>query len=151
MPDCDQINKVTTYLFSADFFADGFDPEGREEHLACAEKLLEDNKWTDVYSAWNEYLHNNCETPESVINYCNLFSYYGGLDQFVPNPYSFVGYILSKVDLKEYWDKGGDYLDDFCTSILEKAGEISLLSNPTYQLWDDPKVLNAIKDNSLSV
>lgn len=150
MPEFNHIKKETEYLFSADFFSDGFDPEGCEEHLTRAEELLEDNKWADVYSAWNAYLLNNCETPEAVINYCNLFSYYGGLDQFVPNPYSFVGYILYKVDLKEYWDKGGDFLDDFCTSVLEKAGEISLVSNPMYQLWDDPKVSDAIHHYSLN-
>lgn len=135
----------TEYLFSEDFFSDTFDPEGHEDHLQRAEELMMRYKWNDVFEVWNDYLHNKCITPEAVINYCNLFSYYGGQDQFIPDPYSFVGYILYRVDLNEYWDKGGDFLDDFCTSILEKAGEISIMSNPNYQLWDDKKLSNAIQ------
>ena len=145
MKECLDISNTTTYLFNCDFFADDFDPEGHEEHLECAEKLIDTYPWNDIFNSWNEYLHNNCKTPESVINYCNLFLYYGGQDQFIPNPYEFLGYIYYMVDIDKYWDQAGEFLDGLSISILEKSGEISTVKNPYYQSWTDPKMIAAIE------
>ena len=136
---------TTKYLFDCDFFSDSFDPEDHEDHLECAEKLLSTYPWNDIFYAWNRYLRNNCQTPESVINYCNLFSYYGGQDQFIQDPYDFLGYIFYMVDIDKYWDDAGEFLDGLSISILEKAGKISTVKDPYYQSWHDPEILKAVE------
>lgn len=138
------IEETTSYLFNCDFFDEEFDPEGHEDHLACAEELIHEKPWAEIYAAWSNYLYNNCKTPEAVINYCNLFSYYGGQDNYIPDPYTFIGYIYYIVDIEKNWDEAGEFLDGFCISILERSGEISLSKNPYYQSWKDPKVLSVI-------
>ena len=138
------IAEETNYLFNVDFFDDNFDPDGNEEHLVRAEKMLDSYPWSDIFYAWNEYLHTKCKTPEEVYNYCNLFMYYGGTDQFIPNPYEFLGYIYYMIDLNTYWDMAGELLDEMSISILEKSGEISTWNDPYYQSWKDPKILEEI-------
>lgn len=135
----------TNYLFDCDFFSDDFDAEGNEEHLQRAEQLLNTYPWKDVFACWNSYLRHNCNSPEEVINFCNLFSYYGGQDNFIPDPYEFLGYIYYMVDINEYWDEAGDFLDGLSISILEKSGEISTTKNPYYQSWKDPCILEIVK------
>lgn len=147
MTNIESINIMTEYLFRCDFFSDEFDPEGKEEHLDKAYDLLEAYPWKDILTSWNAFLHTNCKTPEAVINFCNLFYYYGGTDQFIPEPYSFLGYIFSIVDWDQFWDTAGDFLDSFCISILEKAGEISLMKDPYYQPWKDPKLQQAVEEH----
>ena len=147
MTDYNTIKNETEYLFRCDFFSDDFDPEDKEEHLDRANDLLEAYPWKDIFDSWNAFLHTNCKTPEEVINFCNLFFYYGGTDQFIPEPYTFLGYVFSIVDWDECWDTAGDFLDGFCISILEKSGEISLMKDPYYQPWKDSKLIQAAEKN----
>ena len=145
MKDRQIIKTTTDYLFGCDFKSDRFDPEGEEKHLDKANELISTFLWSDIFEEWNDYLHNNCSTPESVINFCNLFYYYGGQDQFIPNPYEFLGYLYYVIDVDTYWNQAGNLLDSISISILEKSGEISLSSDPDYQPWNDPKLLKVIE------
>ena len=139
------ITKETNYLFDVDYFDDNFDPDGNEEHLARAEKMIDSYPWSDIFDSWNEYLHANCKTPEDIYNYCNLFIYYGGTDQFIPRPYEFLGYIYYMIDIDTYWDMAGELLDELSVSILERSGEISSWNDPYYQSWKDPKILKEVE------
>ena len=145
MTDKTNLKEMTEYLFNCNFFSDDFDPEGNETHLQCAEELLSSWSFNDVFKEWNKFLREKCHTPESVINFCNLFSYYGGQDYYISNAYDFVGYIYYMVDIEKYWDECGDFLDGLCISILAKSGDISLSKNPCYQSWTDPKVLARVE------
>ena len=145
MSDKINIEETSTYLFNCNFYDDAFDPEGHEDHLECAEKLINSNPWENIFEVWSNYLYNNCKTPEEVINFCNLFSYYGGQDYYIPKPYDFIGYIYYIVDIDKYWDEAGDFLDGLCISILERSGELSTTKDPYYQSWKDPKVLKVIE------
>lgn len=144
----ENIYNITQYLFGCDFFSDSFDPEGKEEHLEKAEQLLDSYSWNEIFPVWNDFLHSNCHSAEDVINFVNLFMYYGAAEQSLPDPYDFVGYILYKVDLDKYWDDAGDTIDSLCNSVLQKAGKIDLESNPYYQAWKDPKVLEVVEKYS---
>lgn len=145
MIDANEMTKTTEYLFHCDFLEDDYDPEGHEDHLRCAEDLLRKHPWSDIFLSWNEFLRNRCSTPEEVINYCNLFSYYGGTDQVIPDPYDFLGYIYYMVDTEKYWEEAGEFLDGFSISVLEKAGEISAIKDPYYQSWKDPRIISVIE------
>ncbi len=144
----ENIYNATQYLFRCDFFSDSFDPEGNEEHLDKAGNLLKEYSWAEIFPIWSDFLHTQCPTAKDVINFVNLFMYYGATDQIIPDPYDFVGYILSKVDLDKYWDIAGDTIDSLCNSVLQKAGKVSLVSDPYYQAWKDPKVLEVIEKYS---
>ncbi len=139
------IINTTNYLFHCDFFADDFDPEDNEEHLFAAYDLLKAHPWTDIYPVWNDYLHSNCKDAEAAINFANLYFYYGGTDEYIPDPYEFVGYLLYLIDLDKYWDVAGDMLDSLFNAVLSKSGKINLMSNPYYQAWKDPNVLAAVE------
>lgn len=138
--------RTTEYLFNCDFSSDNFDPDNNEEHYDVATKLLQNYSWNDIFNAWNDYLHQNCKTPESIINFCNLYTYYGGLDYYVPHPYDFIGYIYYMVDINKYWNEAGDLLDNMAITILENSGDLSTTQDPYYQSWKDPRILNAIEE-----
>ena len=139
-----EIADYTNYLFTCDYFSDDFDPEGCWNHLACAVKLLKEYSWEEIFLVWNEYLH-KCKTPDEVLNFCYLFFYYGGHDHKINEPYDFLGYIYSVIDEDIYYGEHFDLLDSLSASVLEKAGEISLYEDPNYKLFDDPKLIQAIK------
>lgn len=140
MIDIHNIEAITEYLFDCNFLDEDFDSEGKEEHQKVAEALLNENPWSDVFTVWNKYLRGNCSTPESVINFCNLFSYYGGTERPIHYPYDFLGYIFAKANFEKNWDGAGDFLDGLAVSILQKSGDISLRKDPYYQSWRDSKL-----------
>ncbi|SDA39001.1 hypothetical protein SAMN02910275_00153 [Butyrivibrio sp. INlla18] len=139
------ISSITKYLMDCDFFSDEFDPDGNEEHLETAEKLLHDYPWKDIYAEWRRYLHEECKTPEAVINFANLFMYYDGADNFIPDPLAFIGYLYSMVDMDKYWDKAGETFDSLSCEIMTKAGLADLTEDPFYRAKDDPRVIDEIK------
>lgn len=74
------------------------------------------------------------------------YTYYGGLDYYVPHPYDFIGYIYYMVDINKYWNDAGDLLDNMSITILENSGDLSTTQDPYYQSWKDPRILNAIEE-----
>ena len=139
------IKSISKYLLNCDFFSDDFDPEGKEEHLKAAEKFFADYPWNDIYKEWSRYLHEECKTPESVINFANLYMYYDGTSNFIPDPVAFVGYLYYKVDMDKYWDIAGETFDSLSCQIMTKAGLANLIQDPFYKPKDDPRVLAEIK------
>lgn len=138
-----QLIEATDHLFNCDFNDENFDPDGAQVHLELAEQIISNYSWKNVFEAWNSYLRNRCKTTEQVINFCNLFYYYGGQDHVIPNPYDFIGYLLYMIDVDKSWEETGDLIDSLCVSVLEKAGFVSLVKDPYYQVWRDPKALAA--------
>lgn len=137
------LKKTTHYLFDCKFTSDDFDPD-ETPHLDTAISLLHDYPWKDIFMSWNAYLHEHCPTAEDVINFVQLFSYYGGTDQYIPQPYEFIGYLYYRVDMKKYWDDAGDFFDGVAISILEKSGKIDTTKDVYYSPLEDPKVLASI-------
>ncbi len=140
----ESIKDVTKYLFNCDFFSDDFDPEDHEEHQIKAEELMRSYKWEDIIQEWTDYLYKNCHTPEEVINFASLFFYYGGADNYVPEPYKFIGYLLYRVDYQKYWEEAGDLIDSIAIEVLEYQGLISLMNDPYYSPFKDPNILNEV-------
>lgn len=141
-----EIIKITKYLFDCDFFDDNFDPEDHEIHLDAAYKLQESFLWNDIIAEWHNYLFTNCKTPEEVINYANLFFYYGGANDYNPNPYKFLGYLYAHVDMDKYWDRAGDLFDSIAIDLLSEQLLIDIVEDPYYNPLKDPKVLEEIEN-----
>ncbi len=136
-----ELTEATDYLFNCDFSNENFDPDGAQVHLELAERLIGNYPWNEVFEAWNSFLRNKCKTTKQVINFCNLFYYYGGQDHVIPNPYDFVGYLLYMIDIDKNWEEAGDLFDSLCVTVLEKSGFVSLVKDPYYQVWRDPRAL----------
>ncbi|MCR4686010.1 MAG: hypothetical protein K5659_00385 [Lachnospiraceae bacterium] len=140
------IKSETEYLFGCDYFSDDFDDDELCEHLNRAKTLLKTHKWSEIFDEWNHYLLHNCRTPEEVINFVNLFFYYGGQDEAVKEPYKFLGYLYYMVDMDKYWDDAGDLFDSLSISMLENSGNINIVKNPYYTALEDPKIKSAVNE-----
>lgn len=138
------INTITQSLFDCNYFADDFDNDDSYEHLEIAEAQIKEYGWDDVFASWFDYLNKQCHDPEDVINFANLFVYYGGTDYPIRTPYDFLAVLYARVNMDKYWEKAGDVFDSLATSVLEKSGEIDLIDDPYYQVLDDPKLKKAI-------
>ena len=107
-----------------------------------AKEILVDNDWDVVFKEFNNYLRNNCQTEDTVINFVFWFTHYVGLNFTIQSDYDaydLMGYILSKVDLEKSWDDWSSILDDFANTALK----IDLVKDPYYQFWRDKKVIEA--------
>ena len=144
----DTIKDTTLYLFNCDFFSDNFDPEGKEYHLDKAQELQESFPWVDIINEWHNYLYSNCNTPESVINFANLFFYYEGADNYNPEPYKFIGYLYSKVNMDIYWEQAGDLFDSIAIDILSNQQLINIAEDPYYNPLKDQKI---IREREISI
>lgn len=142
---CKSIKEVTQYLFNCDFFDDEFDPEGNEIHLDKAQELQETFSWNDIVAEWHNYLYANCHTADEIINFANLFMYYGGTNEFNPEPYKFLGYLYAGVDLNVYWDRAGDLFDSISIDILGNQQLIDLREDPYYNPLKDPLILSEVE------
>lgn len=136
---------TTNYLFNCDYFAEDFDANDTYEHYDCAQKQKEEYKWADVYNSWFTFLLEKCDTPERVINFVNLFSYYGGQDQATKEPYELLGYIFYKVDMNQYWEEAGSLFDGVAVTLLENCGKINTVKNPYYSPSKDPELIASIQ------
>ena len=138
------IEEYTDYLFNCSFFDDSFDPEGHEDHLEAAWELYGTYAWQDIYPVWMNHLHTNCQTPEDVINFVNLYIYYEAADKPINDPVAFISYLFFRVDLDEYWEKAGDTFDGLAISVLSQAGLVDMMKDPYYVPWKDERILNGV-------
>lgn len=152
MPDEIYLQKETDYLFNCSYSSEEFDTDGTEheyEHFDRAQSLLIKYPLDVVFKAWSYYLYKMCHTEEEAINFCNLFFYYGGSEQLIPEPYRFCGYLYYRIDVDRMLAEGHDevfyLLDSIATQILQRAHCISLVEDPYYAPERDPKIIEQIK------
>ena len=113
-----------------------------------AKEILTNNEWVDVFECWDYILRNECDSEEKVIAFVKLMFDYLGFNVTIPypfDPYDFIGYIYSKIDLEKNWDRCGNEMDSFVNAILVNSNNIDLIKDPYYQFWRDPKVLEIAK------
>lgn len=145
MNDKEYIQSETNYLFDYNFNDDSIPEKIEEAHLDRATALLDNYQWNDIYKCWFEYLKANCKTPEEVINWANLFFWFGGSEMSIPDPYSFLGYLYYKVDVSKYVDEAQTVFDGIAIGILEKIGKVNLMNNPNYAPETDPEIIAAVE------
>ena len=145
MNDKEYIQSETNYLFDYNFNDDSIPEKIEEAHLDRATALLDNYQWNDIFKCWFEYLKANCKTPEEVINWANLFFWFGGSEMSIPDPYSFLGYLYYKVDVSKYVDEAQTVFDGIAIGILEKIGKINLMNNPNYAPETDPEIIAAVE------
>lgn len=144
-----KLEAYTNYLFNCNFNSENFDPDGNETHLDIVEKIREEYPWTQIIEEWTTYLYEKCITPQEVLNFCNLFIYYGGTDNYVPNPYKFSGYLLYKLNVLLDDSNIFNLIDGLIISILQYQGLVNLNNNPYYSIEKDNNIITAKEKWSL--
>ena len=140
------IQEYTDYLFNCSFTDDSFDSENHEEHLDMSCELFEAYSWEDIYPVWIQQLHAKCPAPSDVINFVNLFFYYGAANRIIPNPVEFISYLYFMVDMDQYWDEAGDLFDGLTISVFSKNGLINMMEDPYYNPLKDERILTGVSE-----
>ena len=139
------LEEPTVFLFNRTY-EDPINEELEDEILDTVDEQIAKFGWKDTFLSWEKYLFDNCTTPESVINFANLFWWFGGQDHPIPIPHHFLGYLYYRIDLdmKKYDTMG--ILDSLSISILTKAGfsEANLVLNGYYTPENDPLIIEAV-------
>ena len=145
MDNKEHIQAETNYIFNYDFNDNDIPEEVEEEYYDRASALLDEYSWNDIFNCWFDYLKANCNTPEEIINWANLFYWYGGFEKPIPDPYEFLGYLYFKVDVAKYVDEAQTVFDGIAIGILGKIGKVSLIDNPNYAPENDPEIIAAVE------
>ena len=144
--DKSNLMKETEYLFNRDFNEELSEAE-TEAVEDRAKNLIAKYGWPKVFEAWNEYLHTKCPTPESVVNFANLYWSYCGDEYPIAEPHKFLGYLLYRIDCRMFDYDNGDIIEGLAHKILSRAGysEADLYLNPYYRADQDPKILTEVE------
>jgi len=138
------LKEITKYLFDCDFNDPTFDDE-TSEHGEAAETLIRELGWPEVFDSWFDYLLNNCPTEKAVVNFANLFFYYGGADRPLRDPYRFISYLYYRVDTSKYEDDAITIFDSIAIAMLSKIGDVSLEKTPDYAPENDAAIKEAVE------
>ena len=141
------IDNQTQYLFDRSY-SDNLTDEQEDELLDQVEAQISEYGWNDTFDSWRKYLFDKCTTPESVINFANLFWWYGGQDHPISDPHKFLGYFYYRISFDSNTYDSSDILDSLTRSVLSKAGyrEANLVHNPQYMPENDPKIIASAKE-----
>lgn len=141
------IDEQTQYLFNR-LYSEELTDDQEDALLDQVDLQISKYGWNDTFASWSRYLYNECRTPESVINFANLFWWYGGQDHPIPTPHKFLGFFYYHINFdSDTYDKA-DILDSLTRIILSKAGyrEANLVHDPQYMPENDPKIIAAAKE-----
>ena len=140
-----KLTEMINYLFSRYWDEDLSDDE-IDKLEQDADDLVAEFGWPDVYNAAVNYLHTECLTPESVINFASNYWNYGWYENPIPDPHRFLGYFYYRVNYETEKYDVMDILDSLATTILPKAGfpEANLVLNTQYMPESDPKIRDEV-------
>ena len=140
-----EIDKQTYLLFNR-IYGDDTSQE-YDLLLDKVEQQISEFGWEKTFESWINYLFTECKTPESAINFANLFWSYGGQDHPVIEPYKFLGYFYYRIDFDtEKYDELG-ILDSLAIDLLPKAeySYADRLINDEYIPELDPKIIAQVE------
>lgn len=137
------LDKIINTLFDVNFNEINDDEEEQLENLT--RKAINDYGWDDFFEAANNYLRTNCKTPETVVNFANLYFLYDLHEYAVEDPYDFLAYFYYVIDF-ERLKYDADILDTIVSGILPASGYKygSLFDNTWYTPEDDEKLIEAV-------
>lgn len=141
-----KIDNLTNILFNQTF---GIESDNlRKVHRNQAKQQIAEFGWENTFTSWKNFLFKECKTPESVINFANLFWSYGGEEYPIPEPYKFIAYFYYRVDFKPEIYDGVDILDSLVLAILPKAGYsyADWAINWDYYPEKDPKMVAEVNE-----
>lgn len=140
------IKETTKKLFSVNYEKDLNDDKVSDFYENTADELMKNNKWSGVYACWYDYLVNDCKTEEEVLNFANLFWFYEGYKQFIPNAVEFCAFFYANISFSDYPD-AVNILDSITCEVFLNSGIYSeeSLYYDEYVPTNDEMVKNAIE------
>ena len=149
--DNKELYKKIKYLFDR-YWDDDLSDADQDKLEQYADDLVEKFGWSEVYNATVDYLHTECVTPDSVINFASNYWTYGWYENPIPDPHRFLGYLYYRVNYETERYDVMDILDSLATTILPKAGfpEANLVLNTQYMPENDPKIRDAVEQFRLA-
>ena len=140
------IFQETEYLFNR-AYEEELTEEQEEALYDRAHQQIIDYGWDKTFESWKAYLFKNCTTPESVINFANLFWCYCCCDYIIQDPYHFLGYMYYRIDMNTSKYDDMSILDSIATNILPKAGYscADLMKHPLYTPEMDERLLAEVE------
>ena len=140
------VKEITNKLFSINFEKDLEDEKVSDEYETIAQDLIENNKWLDVYTCWYDYLITNCKTEEDALNFANLFWFYEGYKQYIPNAVDFCAYFYANISIEIYIENE-PVIDGISWNVLTNSGIYSKneLYFENFEPYNDKNIIEAIK------
>ena len=132
-------------MFFINSLDENFDSENNEENIVLADSLFEEYDDEAIFESIFNYLKNNSDSPQKIINFLNLFYYYSFSNIEISNPYPFFAYLLIK-----YNNFKSDLDYDLILIIALNLLENSCIINPyleDYNPSNDEYLQNEIKKN----
>ena len=117
------IKEITKKLFSIDYETDLEDDNVSEIYENLADEFIKTNKWLDIYKCWYDYLINDCKTEQEVLNFANLFWFYEGYNQFIPNAVEFCTFFYTCISFEH--PEATPVVDGIAWHALVNAGVIN--------------------------
>ena len=141
------INEITKKLFSISYENDLDDDKTSDVYENMATELMKNNKWSDVYASWFNYLVNDCKTEEEVLNFANLFWLYEGYKRFIPNAAEFCAFFYANISFDNHPD-APEILDSITCEVFLNSGIYpkESLYYDEYVPTSDPMIKNAINE-----
>ncbi len=140
------IKEITKKIFSVSYENELEDDTVSETYEIMAADLIANNKWSDVYASWFDYLVNDCKTEEEILNFANLFWLYNGYKQFIPNAVEFSAFFYANISF-EHHPEAISVIDGIAWFALVNSGVIceSKMSFDNYAPNDIPAIDESIK------
>ena len=79
-----KLRAFTHELFDKDLNDESIPVEEFDRLEVLAEEVIKEFGWNEVYLDWIEYLHEECDTDEKVVNFATLFLNYDGCERYNP-------------------------------------------------------------------
>ncbi|MBQ1809508.1 MAG: hypothetical protein II016_00040, partial [Erysipelotrichaceae bacterium] len=95
--------KKIEYLFNR-YWDEDLPDEDQDKLEQYADELVAEYGWDKVYENAVLYLHTNCRTPESAVNFANNYWTYGWYENPIPDPHKFLAYFyyITDYDTQKY-------------------------------------------------
>ena len=137
--------KKIEYLFNR-YWDEDLPDEDQDKLEQYADELVAEYGWDKVYENAVLYLHTNCRTPESAVNFASNYWTYGWYENPIPDPHKFLAYFYYITDYDTQKYDPMDILDSLATTILPKAGysEANLVLNTQYMPENDPRIKSEV-------
>ncbi|MBP5718959.1 MAG: hypothetical protein J6X53_08310 [Abditibacteriota bacterium] len=122
----------------------GVDTEADDDERQLFIDTVSECGWDAVFDASFRYLCANRKTAAEVKNFAVLFwRYYRYVDYPIREPYKFLGYFYSKIDMKNCSFSATAIMDSLTGDVLVKAGypEKHPVENCDYIPEKDPEII----------
>lgn len=141
-----EIEEITSKLFNVDYEKDFEDDNVSEEYLKLSKRLINKYSWHNVYLCWYNYLIKNCNTEKEIINFANLFWFYEGYKQYIPNAIDFCAYFYANISIEIYIENE-PVIDGISWNVLTNSGIYSKneLYFENFEPYNDKNIIEAIK------